>query len=300
MYSPTPTVSKYIGRFAPTPSGALHFGSLIAALGSYLDARAHHGQWLLRIEDVDRVRSSMRHAIDIQATLAAFGLTWDGEIRTQSRHIDEYLTILETLKDQLYPCGCSRKMWHAVAKMGELGPIYPGTCRQHPFTTLSPQDAAIRLKLPAQTITFYDRLLGSCQYHLQDDIGDPILRRRDGDIAYALAVTIDDALQGITDIVRGQDLTAATAIQLYLQQCLGYKTPRYLHLPLALDEHGRKLSKQNHAHPVDRSDPLPALQSALTFLGLETAPYRNTNDLLKWATVHWYEKYANRDSQSYN
>lgn len=291
-----PTPSVYIGRFAPTPSGALHFGSLIAALGSYLDARAHGGQWLLRIEDVDRARSRAHYADDMQKTLSAYGLDWDGEVRKQSEHIQAYLDTLSNLRHHLYPCRCSRKQWHAQAQAGALGPIYPGTCRNHTLRSLSPPDAAIRLALPEQIISFDDRLLGRCTYHLQRDIGDPILRRRDGDIAYALAVTVDDALQGVTHIVRGQDLTAATAIQRHLQQRLDYPQPRYLHLPLALDANGRKLSKQNHARPIDADNPSPSLRAALAFLGLGSAPYRDKRDLRLWGIERWREKYGDCSS----
>ena len=195
----------YIGRFAPTPSGPLHLGSLVAALGSFLDARAHGGRWLLRVEDVDSSRSRADYIAAQMHSLHCHGLHHDGTVRVQSAHIADYLAALDRLRPQLYPCECSRKHWHEGARMGALGSIYPGTCRENPLTSLTPADAAIRLRLPDTTVTFHDRLLGDCRFSLADDIGDPVLRRRDGDIAYALAVVVDDALQGVTDIVRGQD-----------------------------------------------------------------------------------------------
>ena len=218
----------YIGRFAPTPSGPLHLGSLVAALGSFLDARAHSGRWLLRVEDVDSSRSRADYIAAQMHSLHCHGLHHDGTVRVQSAHLTDYLAALDRLRPQLYPCECSRKHWHEGARMGALGSIYPGTCREKTLTSLTPTDAAIRLRLPDTTVTFHDRLLGDCRFSLTDDIGDPVLRRRDGDIAYALAVVVDDALQGVTDIVRGQDLVAATAIHLTLQNLLDLPRPRYL------------------------------------------------------------------------
>lgn len=278
----------YIGRFAPTPSGHLHFGSLIAALGSYLDARAHGGTWLIRIEDVDSTRSHREYTQSILDTLAAHGMVSDLPVRIQSAHLNEYETILTQLNAHLYPCDCSRKHWHTHAKEGLLGKIYPGFCRDKPLHHL--EDSAIRLKLPAQTLTFHDRHFGTQSVDLQNQIGDPIVKRRDGDIAYALAVTVDDALQGITDIVRGADLLAATPIQQYLQTLLGYPAPRYLHLPLVLDENGNKFSKQNHAPALNAENASANLLAALTFLGQNTDGLHdsdNVHTLLHHAANRW-------------
>lgn len=280
--------SPCLGRFAPTPSGHLHFGSLVAALGSYLDARAQDGQWLVRIEDVDRTRSRPEYAQSILATLAAHGMSSDAPVRVQSAHLDDYETVLERLRPHLYPCDCSRKTWHAKARDGHLGKIYPGFCRSKP---LQAQDnRAIRLRLAAQTLRFADRHFGMQSYDLENDIGDPIVKRRDGDIAYALAVTVDDALQGITDVVRGADLLAATPIQQYLQTLLDYPPLRYLHLPLVLDENGNKFSKQNHAPALDNASAAANLLSALDFLGQDIAGLSaadSVNHILGHATQRW-------------
>ncbi|MDO4643288.1 MAG: tRNA glutamyl-Q(34) synthetase GluQRS [Cardiobacteriaceae bacterium] len=258
---------SYVGRFAPTPSGPLHLGSLVAALASFLDARAHDGCWLLRIEDVDRSRSRPEFIVRQLASLRAHGLLHDGEVRVQSKHHTDYIDALTALLPHLYECHCSRKYWHMYAHSGALGLVYPGFCRENVLTRI-PQDAvALRLRLPDSSVFFFDRLLGECLFHLQREIGDPILRRRDGDFAYALAVVVDDALQGVTDVVRGQDLTAATAIHLYLQSLLDIPQPRYLHVPLVLNADGNKLSKQNHAPALDDTIPTVNLLAALRYLG---------------------------------
>ncbi|MFC0035071.1 tRNA glutamyl-Q(34) synthetase GluQRS [Cardiobacterium valvarum] len=280
----------YIGRFAPTPSGPLHLGSLVAALGSFLDARAHGGRWLLRVEDVDSSRSRSDYIAAQMHSLHCHGLCHDGTVRVQSAHIADYLAALDCLRPHLYPCVCSRKHWHDGARMGALGSIYPGTCRGKVLTSLAPTDAAIRLRLPDTTVTFHDRLLGDCCFSLADDIGDPVLRRRDGDIAYALAVVIDDALQGVTDVVRGQDLVAATAIHLTLQSLLGLPQPRYLHLPLLLNPDGSKLSKQNHAPALNDATPATNLLAALHHLGEDCTDYTTTMpvpSLLEEAVRRW-------------
>ena len=285
----------YIGRFAPTPSGPMHLGSLVAALGSFLDARAHGGRWLLRVEDVDSSRSRADYIAAQMHSLHCHGLHHDGTVRVQSAHITDYLAALDRLRPQLYPCECSRKHWHEGARMGALGSIYPGTCREKTLTSLTPTDAAIRLRLPDTTVTFHDRLLGDCRFSLADDIGDPVLRRRDGDIAYALAVVVDDALQGVTDIVRGQDLVAATAIHLTLQNLLGLPQPRYLHLPLLLNPDGSKLSKQNHAPALNDATPAANLLAALRHLGEDCTDYTSTMPvpmLLEEAVRRWSRRAA--------
>lgn len=283
--------NTYAGRFAPTPSGPLHLGSLVAALGSYLDARAHGGRWLLRVEDVDSSRSRADYIAAQMHSLHCHGLHHDGTVRVQSAHIADYLAALDILRPQLYPCTCSRKHWHDGACSGALGLIYPGHCRDKALTTLAPPDAAIRLRLPDETLTFTDRLLGPCRFSLANDIGDPVLRRRDGDIAYALAVVVDDALQGVTDIVRGQDLVAATPIHLTLQSLLGLPQPRYLHLPLLLNPDGSKLSKQNHAPALNDAAPAANLLAALRHLGQDCTGYATTMPvpmLLEEAVRRWH------------
>lgn len=278
----------YIGRFAPTPSGHLHIGSLVAALGSYLDARAHGGSWLIRIEDVDRTRARAEYTQSILATLATHGMSADAPVRTQSEHLNEYEAALVILRPHLYPCDCSRKHWHARAQEGLLGKIYPGFCRAKIGRTQA--NSALRLHLPAQVLHFHDRHFGTQHFHLTTQIGDPIVKRRDGDIAYALAVTVDDALQGITDIVRGADLLAATPIQQHLQTLLGYPPLRYLHLPLVLDENGNKYSKQNHAPALKPENASANLLAALTFLNQHTAglhPADSVSHLLAHAAARW-------------
>ena len=278
----------YTGRFAPTPSGHLHFGSLVAALGSYLDARAQRGRWLIRIEDVDSTRSRREYTQSILATLAAHGMDSDAPIRIQSAHLPDYQAALSALSAHLYPCDCSRKTWHAAAHEGALGLVYPGYCRHKPLN--SGTQSALRLRLPAQTLIFYDRHFGTQHFDLQQHIGDPILRRRDGNIAYALAVTVDDALQGISDVVRGADLLAATPIQQHLQTLLGYAPLRYLHLPLVLDDNGNKFSKQNHAPALLAGHAAANLLAALDFLGQDTSGLRSADSpahILEHAVRRW-------------
>lgn len=280
----------YIGRFAPTPSGPLHFGSLITALGSYLDTRHHNGNWLIRIEDVDSKRSKKVYIDAILHSLSAHGLHTDYPIRVQSEHLSDYLNTLQALTPHLYPCDCSRKNWHQSGKVGELGYIYPRYCREKPLIHFTLNNIAIRLALPDTLISFTDRINGNYSYHLTTQIGDPILRRRDGDIAYALAVVHDDAKQGITHIVRGADLIAATAIQRVLQQLLTLPSPSVLHLPLALTPNGDKLSKQNHAPAIDNTTPTINLLTALRFLGQKTDGMSTTDTpetILEMATKRW-------------
>ncbi len=288
----------YLGRFAPSPTGDLHFGSLIAAAASYLDARAHGGQWLLRIEDVDKTRCVPDAAEQIQRTLQAFGLEWDGEVMVQSRRDARYREVLEQLagKGLLYPCQCSRKQIAAAATHtasdGSL--VYPATCRL-PVASRSLSgfavDHAWRLRVDdAQVVAFEDAIQGPQQELLGHDVGDFVLRRADGLFAYQLAVVVDDADQGITHIVRGADLLGSTARQIYLQQCLGYPQPLYAHLPLALDGEGRKWSKQRLAPALQPAEASHLLWLALRFLGqpvpaeLDGAP---VSELLAWGVANW-------------
>ncbi|HEV2220103.1 MAG TPA: tRNA glutamyl-Q(34) synthetase GluQRS [Casimicrobiaceae bacterium] len=266
----------YRGRFAPSPTGGLHFGSLVAALASHADARAAGGQWLLRIEDVDLARARPGATDAILATLERFGFTWDGPVWRQSLRGDVYAAALERLDAQglVYACTCSRRDLAGVMP-GAIGErVYPGRCRDRALRPAASQTAhsrfASRVRVPATPIGFVDRHYGPQSQDLASDVGDFILRRRDSLYAYQLAVVVDDAEQGITDIVRGADLLASTARQIFLQRSLGCTTPRYLHVPVAVDAHGNKLSKQVRA-PALAGDPLPALIAAWRFLG-QAAP----------------------------
>ncbi len=256
----------YCGRFAPTPSGPLHFGSLVAALASYLDARAQDGLWLLRVEDVDPPREVKGAAAGILHTLLAHGFVWDGEVVYQSRRNEAYLEALVRLRDRgwVYPCTCSRKLISEVSMPGVDGFVYPGRCRDRNPAA----EGALRFRLPAQRVRFTDRLLGQVACNVEQECGDFVLRRADGVITYQLAVVVDDAEQGVTHVVRGADLLTSTPRQIVLQQALGYPTPTYLHVPVVLDPHGCKLSKQTRATALHDDDPLPALRAAGRFLGL--------------------------------
>ncbi len=259
-------LSPYRGRFAPTPSGALHFGSLIAALGSYLDARAHAGEWHLRIEDVDPPRVAPGSADSILRTLDAFGFEWDGPVVYQSQRSEAYAAAIERLIDaeQTYGCDCTRKMLKEHARIGVDGPVYPGTCLERGLLL----NAALRFHVADTRITFDDLLAGRVGCNVAPECGDFVLRRADGVYTYQLAVTVDDAELGVSHIVRGADLLASTPRQIVLQQSLGYPTPAYLHLPVALNTDGGKLSKQTLAAPLSDKNPLPALLQATVFLGI--------------------------------
>lgn len=267
---------RYRGRFAPSPTGPLHLGSLVAALASWLDARAHDGAWLVRIEDIDHPRCVAGAAEDILATLAGFGLLPDEPPLWQSTRSAQYSAALDRLRDSgmLYPCGCSRKditeaLTHVRQRHQTLG--YPGTCRGGLH---GKPVRAWRVRVPdagQDTICFDDRWQGRFCQPLADDVGDFVLKRADGLWAYQLAVVVDDGDQGITDIVRGMDLLDSTPRQIHLQHLLGLPQPRYLHVPLILDAHGDKLSKQTGATAIDHRAPLAALQKAAHQLGLEIA-----------------------------
>lgn len=250
----------YVGRFAPSPTGPLHFGSLIGALASYLDARANKGRWLVRIEDLDPPREITGAADDILQCLVAHGLQWDGDILWQSQRHLAYQQAIETLLSQgrAFYCDCSR------AQLAAHRGIYPGTCRsrRQPATA----NSAIRLNVDEAIIDFNDRLQSHQSQRLRSEVGDFVIRRRDHYYAYQLAVVVDDAFQGITDIVRGSDLLSSTARQIYLQQQLALPTPRYLHIPVAAGADGQKLSKQTFAPALDQQQAAANLRKALRFL----------------------------------
>ena len=255
------------GRFAPSPTGPLHFGSLVAAVASYLDARASGGEWLVRIEDVDQLRAIAGAADDILRTLEAFGFEWDGGIAYQSRrsaHYDDALDALRRL-GVAYDCACSRKDVASAGHIGADGPVYAGRCRRGIPLGATPR--AVRVRTHDAPITVVDGIYGTQSQRLESAVGDFVVRRADGYFAYQLAVVVDDTDQGITRVVRGADLLSSTPRQVYLQCLLGLPTPAYAHVPVVLDADGRKLSKRDLAHPVDRRDPLPALLAAWRFLG---------------------------------
>ena len=322
--------ARYIGRFAPSPTGPLHAGSLVAALASWLDARAHGGQWLVRIEDVDTPRCVAGAADEILRQLAALGLHPDAPPAFQSQRGAHYQTALDTLVAgaAAYPCTCSRKdiaaAWQAQGghkqRHGEL--VYPGTCRHglpsqppksrqawrfacpvlepnSPLTQGNAAQAAIKSVVNSHAahqladtcwVTWQDRVLGQQQQNVAAEVGDFVLLRADGLWAYQLAVVVDDALQGITHVVRGADLADNTARQILLQRALGYPQPQYLHTPLVLAVDGQKLSKQNGAAPLDTLQPAKCLREAATYLDLHVENCTN-EDLLAIFLSQWRRKH---------
>jgi glutamyl-Q tRNA(Asp) synthetase len=275
----------YIGRFAPSPTGPMHFGTLLAATGSYLQARTSGGEWLLRIEDVDTIRAVPGMADHMLRTLDLFGFEWDREVVVQSLRDDIYAVALQQLihDDLIFPCTCSRKQ---LADADAT--VYPGTCRAR--TLPLHRQHALRVRVPDETIVFEDAVMGAQAQKLASECGDFVLRRRDGLYAYQLAVVVDDALQGITEVVRGADLLESTARQIYLQRALGYATPAYLHLPVAMDEHGAKLGKSTGAAVIDVKQPAAVMSRVLAFLG-QNPPVELANETLdnvwRWAIEHW-------------
>jgi glutamyl-Q tRNA(Asp) synthetase len=283
---------RYRGRFAPSPTGPLHAGSLVAALASWLDARAHGGDWLVRIEDVDTPRCVPGADRTILQQLAECGLHPDEPPVWQSHRFERYQAALDRLvaSGHAYPCACTRKdIELALAAQGrprERGGelAYPGTCRDG----LNGRAArAWRLRTSAEPVEWVDRRLGPQRQQVESEVGDFVLQRADGLFAYQLAVVVDDADQGITDVVRGEDLADNTARQVVLQRALGVPTPRYLHTPLVLGPHGEKLSKQSGATALDTRDPLVALAAAGTVLGLAPIPAATAHDWLQQALAQW-------------
>jgi glutamyl-Q tRNA(Asp) synthetase len=287
-----PAPSPYRGRFAPSPTGPLHFGSLVAAVGSWLDARAQGGEWLLRMEDLDTPRVVPGAADEILRTLEALGLTWDGPVVYQSRRHGAYHAALHELKQahRAYPCACSRKEIADSGIAGIEGYVYPGTCRDG----LPAGRAARAWRLDTRasgTIGFDDAVQGRVGHNVEHAIGDFVLYRADGLYAYQLAVVVDDAEQGITDVVRGADLIDSTPRQIHVQRQLGLPTPRYAHLPVAVNAAGEKLSKQTLAPAVDTREGGAALAQALAFLGHPPPTDRCTpGELLDWAIARWHRE----------
>jgi len=280
----------YRGRFAPSPTGPLHFGSLVAAVGSYLDARHHCGEWLVRMEDLDPPREVPGAAADILRTLERYGLHWDGEVTYQSRRSAEYQVALEQLdaNGRLYGCACTRKEMADTSLPGQNAGVYPGTCRNG--LPDGRKVRALRVRVDTTEVSFEDSLQGSTRQHLGREVGDFVVRRADNLVAYQLAVVVDDAAQQITHIVRGADLLDSTPRQLYLQRLLGLPTPAYLHLPVAINSAGEKLSKQSSAQAIDDADPVTVLLDVLQFLRQDLpgcAGDMTLEDLLKWASERW-------------
>ncbi len=311
--------ATYTGRFAPSPTGPLHAGSLVAALASWLDARAHGGQWLVRIEDIDTPRCVPGADALILQQLAARGLLPDAPLLYQSQRNTAYQAALDGLiaRQLAYPCGCTRQdIALALAQAGQPKPrhgelVYPGTCRhglrgrparawrfltenneQNRPPAHNQQAQAATYLIANQSLQWMDRRLGLQQQNVTQAVGDFVLQRADGLWAYQLAVVVDDGAQGITDIVRGEDLLDNTARQILLQRALGLPTPRYLHVPLVRGADGDKLSKQNGAQPLDTSAPLASLKAAAAVLGLQPSTVGSVADWLAQAVQQWASRYA--------
>lgn len=288
MYSSDPVL--YRGRFAPSPTGPLHFGSLIAAVGSYLEARTRNGEWLVRIEDVDAPRCKPEYESAILRTLVCYGFRIDGEIMRQRDRTTAYQAALNRLHydNHIFGCACTRKEIGDSALGSDGSPVYPGTCRNG--LPAGKEARAWRLKVGRQRIAFADAVQGAIEQDLATEVGDFVLLRADGLFAYQLAVVLDDADQQITHVVRGADLLDSTPRQIWLQQCLGVATPEYAHLPVAVNAAGEKLSKQTLAEPLNDNDPTPALWRALSFLG-QQPPIElcgsSVAELWQWALRNW-------------
>lgn len=284
----------YVGRFAPSPSGPLHAGSVVAALASYLDARAHGGSWLVRMEDLDAPRNV--HGADqvILQQLQTLGMRWDGEVLYQSRRLDAYQQSYNALLslNLTYPCGCTRReIADSVLRMQGHFPEgerpYPGTCRSG--RPEGRQAHSWRLRVPEGRTSFKDRWMGAMAQEVGQVVGDFVLRRADGIWAYQLAVVVDDAHQGVTHVVRGEDLLSSTARQLVLFNLLGLSPPTYLHVPVVTDEAGQKLSKQNGAAAIDLSDALGVLQRAWLALGFDPLPVADVSQFWAAAIPVWVQ-----------
>lgn len=290
------TENKYIGRFAPSPSGPLHAGSLVAAMASYLDAKAHQGLWLVRIEDIDEIRTVPGASDAIMQALAIFRMQHDGEVVVQSQRKSLYQAAFDSLAGHTFACGCTRKEI-ADSRLGvaaDGAAIYPGTCRNGIGEGKIAR--ALRVQVPEsnehdETITFDDRWLGRLTQHLATEVGDFVLKRADGYWAYQLAVVVDDADQGITHIVRGTDLLESTGRQIYLQRLLNLPTPSYMHVPVVLNEVGEKLSKQTGATALDLNNPLSELLRAARFLELNIDHADSISEFWQKAIADWARRF---------
>jgi glutamyl-Q tRNA(Asp) synthetase len=277
--SPT---GSYVGRFAPTPSGDLHLGSLYAAAASFLDARAHGGRWLLRMEDLDRPREAAGSAASILRTLEAFGFEWDGEIVRQRDRTELYADALQALQDRnlTFECSCSRLQLEDESR-------YPGTCRARPSASVP---TATRLRVEPGSILFSDRIQGTYRQDVAGAVGDVILRRRDHIFAYLLAVVVDDAAQGVTHVVRGADLLDNTPRQIYLQRLLGLPLPAYAHVPVLTEPDDTKLAKSRRSVRLDGTAALPQLEAVFSMLGLappDSLAAAGLAGAWTWATGQW-------------
>lgn len=268
----------YVGRFAPSPTGPLHYGSLVAAVASYLDARHNNGKWLLRIEDLDPPRESSEAPAEIMRQLEAYGLHWDGEVLFQSTRLPAYRDALASLYESTFCCDCSRKT---------TPPVYPGTCRERRLSGDTGNPIAIRLRVPDKTVTINDLVCGHQVWDLEQEVGDFIIRRKDNLFAYQLAVVVDDIFQQVTHIIRGRDLLDSTPRQLAVYQALGQQAPTYAHLPIVVDDHRVKLSKQAHAQPISTVDPLAVLKTVLDQLGQPEPSADTVPALLDEAIQNW-------------
>jgi len=282
-------MSQYVGRFAPSPTGPLHFGSLVAAVASYCDAKSNNGEWLLRIEDLDKPREVKGATQAILDCLEAYGFVWDGAICYQSQQTAYYEKSLQQLQPWVYPCTCTRKeIADSSTRQGIEGFIYPGTCLHNPIKADAP--VAWRVKTNDFIDAFTDMIQGELRQHLATDIGDFILKRADGLFAYQLAVVVDDAMQGITHIVRGADLLYSTARQRYLQQLLQLPAIQYAHIPVVMNTQGEKLSKQTLAPAITVQNANQQLYEALVFLKQsppKTLASATLKDIWAWAIAHW-------------
>lgn len=295
------TNAAYVGRFAPSPTGPLHAGSLVAALASRLDASAHGGRWLLRIEDLDPPREMPGAADAILDALRRLGFAHDGEIVFQSRREALYRAAFDRLLAAgiAYPCACTRRevadsQLRDAATAAQATLVYPGTCRNGMPAGRAAR--AWRVRLDSESVHWFDRRLGAQAERLDRTTGDFVVRRADGYWAYQLAVVVDDDAQGVTDVVRGADLSGSTARQVFLQGRLGMATPRYLHVPVVVDARGEKLSKQTGAPPVEATRPLEALDAALAFLGLGEVRAASLHEWWPQAIERWARHWLQRAS----
>ncbi len=281
----SPTAARYVGRFAPTPSGDLHLGSLYTAAASFLDARVHGGRWLVRIEDVDAPRSIPGASERIIRTLELFGFEWDGEILHQRSRVDEYRAALRGLQARglTFECSCSRSQLEEERR-------YPGTCRE---LARAQGGTATRLRAQSGYISFTDEIQGTFRQDVADAVGDLILRRRDQIFAYLLAVVVDDHAQGITHVVRGADLLDNTPRQIYVQRCLGFDSPRYAHVPVLTEPDGQKLAKSRRSVRADGNAAVTQLLSVFSLLGMTPPAELHSAGITEtwgWAIAHWHKK----------